>query len=271
MPPNKLTAALSIALLLVGCNLPAARPHKVSPVQAAPPAAPATLAPGPGTAPQRAVYRIDPARSELRLLVFRAGPMALLGHDHVIVNRALAGWVHLGGGSSAASFRLEIPAAAFAVDEPQARSAEGPEFAEQISEDARQGTRRNMLGDALLDAQNHPLIIVQSVGIEGSEPGLAAIVSITAGGHESKQRIAFMVARSATELDATADFQLRQSLLGLTPFSVMMGALQVQDEFRVKLELVAAPASSEVDPRGVEPGGAGQRRDDDRGPLGSEQ
>jgi hypothetical protein len=34
--------------------------------------------------------------------------------------------------------------------------------------------------------------------------------------------------------------KLRQSALGLKPFSIMLGALQVQDEFTVKFTLVAA-------------------------------
>jgi hypothetical protein len=87
-------------------------------------------------------------------------------------------------------------------------------------------------------------------GIEGrrERPALAATVSIVVAGHESRQRIPFVLARSATQLIATADFRLRQSSLGLTPYSIMMGALQVQDEFRVKLRLVASLSTGEVDP-----------------------
>ena len=43
----------------------------------------------------------------------------------------------------------------------------------------------------------------------------------------------------ATTLSVTADFPLRQSDLGLQPFSAMLGALQVADEMRVSLRLVA--------------------------------
>lgn len=238
MPPNKWTAPIALALLLVGCRVP--------PVQHAPPGPAAPTAPTPPRG--AAVYRIDPARSELRVLAFRAGPMARLGHNHVISSRQLAGSVNLSGGSNAASFRLEIPADSLTVDDWQDRSTEGADFAEPVSEDAKQGTRHNMLGSALLDAEQHPLIIVQSIGTEGSEPALAATVSIAVAGHESQQRIPFVLARSATRLDATADFRLRQSSLGLTPFSIMLGALQVQDEMQVKIKVVAIPASSEVDP-----------------------
>jgi hypothetical protein len=72
--------------------------------------------------------------------------------------------------------------------------------------------------------------------------------------------------RTATQLTARADFGLAQSSLGLTPISVMMGALRVQDEIRVKIELVASSRSG-----GIESGGIGKRRDDDWGPLGSDE
>jgi hypothetical protein len=37
-------------------------------------------------------------------------------------------------------------------------------------------------------------------------------------------------------------FELRQTALGLTPFSLMLGALQVQDAMRIKFEIVAVPS-----------------------------
>lgn len=262
MPSNKLSAVFSIALILLGCASPPGRPLK-------PPSG--TAAPSAGAAPHGGAYRFDADQSELRVLVFRAGPMALLGHDHVIVNRALAGWVDQSAEPGSVRFHLEVPVAAFAVDEPSARLAEGADFAGEISDDARQSTRQNMLGPALLDAAAFPRIVVESNGVESNGVEGAATLSIAVGGHESKQRVPFVLARSAARLILSADFRLLQSSLGLKPFSVMMGALQVQDEFRVKLKLVATLASGKIDARGIERGGAGQGRDDDRGPFGREQ
>jgi hypothetical protein len=36
--------------------------------------------------------------------------------------------------------------------------------------------------------------------------------------------------------------ELRQTALGLTPYSLMLGALQVQDAMTVKFSIVAAPS-----------------------------
>jgi hypothetical protein len=42
-------------------------------------------------------------------------------------------------------------------------------------------------------------------------------------------------------LSATGSLELRQSNLGLTPYSLMMGALQVQDAMTIKFKIVATP------------------------------
>jgi hypothetical protein len=40
-------------------------------------------------------------------------------------------------------------------------------------------------------------------------------------------------------LSATGSLELRQTALGLTPFSLMLGALQVQDQMRLKFRIIA--------------------------------
>src|SRR5579872_3800876 len=113
-------AAVAVMLILTSCAAP--HPH--------PPAAPAAAAteqilaalPAPGN------YEIDAENSELRLLVYRAGPLARLGHNHVMVNRSLVGRVRIGDSISSSSFELSMPSDKFIVDETQSRSEEGDDF-----------------------------------------------------------------------------------------------------------------------------------------------
>lgn len=192
------------------------------------------------------VLGIDAARSELRILVYRAGPLARFGHDHVIVNRALRGWVARsaghGGGPSAAgvwSVYLEIPAAEFAVDAAEARSQEGADFTEDVPEEAKQGTRQHLLGEGVLDADREPLITVRGVGTGDGDLPSAARLTLRVAGHESVATVPLVAARTADGVTASAEFTLRQTALGLTPFSVMRGALQVRDDIRVKIRIFA--------------------------------
>jgi len=241
---NPTVAVLGVLLMLVaGC--------RVSPPQPGANAAPAALsaeAPVEGASDSwsrppagAALYDIDAARSLLRLLVYRGGAMAAVGHNHVIQNRALSGWVDPVVGDAQAGFFLQIPVADFSVDEGAARAEQGPDFADEVSAEAKAGTRHNMLSAALLDAAVYPNIAIRGSQLIGTGTTYQATVQIAIAGHISTQKISFDVTRSADVLTATAEFPLRQTSLGLTPFSVMMGALRVEDEIRVKLTLVAVP------------------------------
>ena len=216
--------------LLAGCG--ASAPHEE--------AAHATHTPAADEAPAgEGIYRIDPAQSELRLLVYRAGPMARLGHNHVIVNRAMQGWVRFAGDPTAASFDLGIPVAEFVVDDEAARGEEGADFSVPVPEEARAGTRHNMLSASLLDGDDFPRIRLRSVTLSGTPPGMSAKMVLQIAGHDSQLEVPFTLAASPGRITASGDVVLRQTAMGLVPFSVMLGALQVQDEVTVKFKLVA--------------------------------
>jgi hypothetical protein len=221
----KISGVTCLGLLLIGCGVPAPR-------QAAPP-------PPSPRAVQGIRYHIDPAQSELRILVYRAGIMASLGHNHVILNRALSGWVTVGSSPSAAAFALTVPAADFVVDDPEARHQEGADFSEAVPDDAKSGTSRNMLGPAVLDAADHPAVTVRSLTIEETDAGLEATVAIQAAGHESQLAVPFTLDRSSGRLTATGALTVRQTALGLTPLSIFLGALRVEDALGLKFKLVA--------------------------------
>jgi polyisoprenoid-binding protein YceI len=224
----KLYGVAGLGLLLCACG--AQKPREVRP---APPAAQAAQA-GSG-----AHYRIDPAQSELTVLVYRGGIMASLGHNHVIVNRALSGWVTVAGPPSAAAFALTVPVADFVVDDAEARSAEGADFSETVPADAKAATAHNMLGAAVLDAADHPAITVQSLAVAQTRGGLEASVAIEAAGHPSRLTVPFTLDRSSGRLRASGALTVRQSELGLTPLSIFLGALRVEDAIGLKFKLVA--------------------------------
>jgi YceI-like domain len=194
------------------------------------------------------IYRVDETESELRILVYRAGPLARLGHNHVVVNRRLRGAVNLAGAAGAAAapaFWLSVPSAAFDVDDAQVRAEEGADFAAAVPDDAKSGTLQNMLSAAVLDAAEFPAITVRSVAVASPQGAEAAtrtmVASVTLGvaGHESTIDLPFTLQMESGRLSATGTFELRQSALGLTPYSLMLGALQVQDQMTVKFKIVA--------------------------------
>lgn len=231
----------SVTLAACGASEPRLRPPPAGAVDASPPT-------GLHSSGAGKPYRINSSQSELRLLVYRAGPMAGLGHNHVIVNRTLSGWINVVQPVTLSSFSVEVPSANFSVDETQLRFEEGADFAEPVPDDARAGTLHNMLSDAVLGAARFPSIRLESVSLESEAAApaanavsttLSAKVSVTVAGHVSTLSVPFVLESSGGQLSATGTAIVHQSQLGLKPFSIMLGALQVRDDLVVRFKVVA--------------------------------
>ncbi len=211
------------------------------------PGAPEPVPPGPGVVPDfpavggpaksDALYRLDPGASELRLLVYRGGPLARFGHDHVIHHVAMAGMIRVPPAWTGARADIVIPVAEFIVDERVRRAEAG--FDTQPTDADIAGTRSNMLGPHVLDANRFPFVRIRVEGVSGELPHVEAMLAIIVGATTARKAVSAEVALSACELRVSAAFSLRQSELGLTPFSVLGGALQVAEQFDVSMHMRA--------------------------------
>ncbi|MFE8197185.1 hypothetical protein RKT50_24475, partial [Salmonella enterica subsp. enterica serovar 1,4,[5],12:i:-] len=88
--------------------------------------------------------------------------LARLGHNHVISSTDLQGRIWLGRTLGSSGFDIRVPVETLIVDDNQARLAEGPDFPLNLSEDAKQGTKANMLRETLLDGARYPEVHIQS-------------------------------------------------------------------------------------------------------------
>ena len=163
---------------------------------------------------------------ELRVLVFRGGTAARLGHNHVLragdlrVDWPVAGPV--------LRFRLD----ALAIDPPALRARLGEAFASAVDDEARAGTRANLL--RALEAAAHPEVVVRTLQLLGEGTRRAVEAEITLHGVTRRQ---WFVA----EVDgqrARGEVVIRQSDFGIQPFTVLGGLLAVQDALVVQFELV---------------------------------
>jgi polyisoprenoid-binding protein YceI len=183
-------------------------------------------------------YIIDSQASELRLLVYRDGPMARFGHNHVITGR-LRGELTAPDSAAASGFWIELPLGSLEVDAPAARTEEGAEFSALVSDQARKGTRDNMLGAEVLDAEHFPLIRIESDTLIGPRWNPSVAARITVRGTTSALKFPAAVFEQPGSLTVVASFQVLQSTLGLKPFSVLGGAIKVDDRIDVRVRLVA--------------------------------
>jgi polyisoprenoid-binding protein YceI len=189
-------------------------------------------------------YDVLAQESLLTILVYRGGTLASAGHNHVIASHDLGGTVYVPADPLRASFELHLPVATLTVDEAALRAQQASaDFPPDVSEGARAGTRHNMLGAALLDAEHSPEIVLRALRMEKTaDAGMLARVQCMVRGEVRTFAVAVRYERSDDELIVSGALALRQTDLGLTPFSAMLGALQVQDEMRVSFRIVARAA-----------------------------
>lgn len=184
-------------------------------------------------------YRVVAAGSEIRALVYRDGPMFRLGHNHVLSSRDLTGDVLIGRPGEPPQFSLVVPAASFSIDDAVLRAEEGEEFPGGVAADAIAGTRRNLLGAALLDAANFPDIRLTGGKVTGQSPDYTVTVVVAMKGRSHELQVPVQVGQDTDELRVTGEFTATHEQLGLTPFSVMGGLLSVRDEIRLRFRIVA--------------------------------
>ncbi len=214
-----------LLLLLAGCVAVAPPPPAVTPVD--------TGASWYQTQAQagRKVLQIDAAQSLITITVRRGGALARLGHDHVVASRTLAGFVAPDAGRADFHFRLDQ----MSVDEPALRTAAGLDT--QPSAEAIEGTRTNML-TRVLDADNFPVVMlhVERIGTADS-----VRLTVTLHGVARSFDVPTQITLDNGTLTASGELRLLQTDFGITPMSVMGGAMTVQDPMELKFRIVATP------------------------------
>jgi polyisoprenoid-binding protein YceI len=203
---------------------------------------------GSSQAPRHEGRPFDVASREslLTILAFRGGTLAKVGHNHVIASHDVTGTFYVPDDLSHSTFELHIPVAQLAIDEPELRAKEGPDFPTDVPDSAKEGTRRNMLSEALLNGTQYPDITLVSQHIDAAAGGsqIRADVQVSVRGQTHTVSVPVVYSLMNGELTASGELPLKQSDLGLTPFSALLGALAVQDEMRVRFHFVARAATT---------------------------
>jgi polyisoprenoid-binding protein YceI len=184
-------------------------------------------------------YQIDPAASTLHILVYRGGTLARLGHNHVVSSRNVGGNIWRGAALESSGFDITVPVNDLIVDDGIARAAEGDDFATTVSDDAKAGTKANMLRESVLDGARFPVIHIRAISLHGeaNAPTVVAALRIK----DQIRNITLPVTLDSTDsgMRVKGEFDIQQTNFGITPLSVALGALQVQDTLRIKFELIA--------------------------------
>lgn len=192
--------------------------------------------------PEGRRYVVLGRQSELHVIAYPAGALARLGHPHVIGGAVIDGEVILTERFHDSRLRLSIEVAALELDRPEWRAEEG--FEPEMPESAIEDTRNNMLSTDQLDAESHPHILIESLGLTGPrwQPDIEA--RITLAGASRELTVPVVLRLNDHELEAAGRFMIRQSDFGIEPFSAAGGRLQVADEILIRFRVVAMASDS---------------------------
>ena len=207
--------------LMVSCAMP---PRQ----EAVPPAMPPqTSVAGPAGA-----LRVDPHRSLVTLQVHRGGPLARLGHDHIVASHDVTGFVAMKSGYA----ELTVPLDRLTVDEPTLRAEAG--WDPEVDAEAVAGTRRNMRVK-VLEADMFPVAQIRVTRPDPAAPLLEVAITLHGVTH-GEVMYAAIAALTDGGVSVAGHMTLHQSDFGITPLTVMGGALQVQDAVEVYFRIVAS-------------------------------
>lgn len=183
------------------------------------------------------VYRIDSAQSVVVMRVYRGGALARFGHDHVVASRDVEGFVLRAASVNEQRADVYAPLAALTVDEPALRAQAG--FDTQPTAQDIEGTKRNML-DKVFEADRFPFVSLRLTDVNGEPPALMTNAMITL--HGQTVTIPLIVALDAPSTDrlyARGRLSVKQTDFGLVPYSLLGGALRVEDRVDIEFELAA--------------------------------
>jgi len=218
-----------LALMFAGCAPLVREPAR------APAAGPAQFAEGyyrEAAAQGKPVYRVDAERSLVAIEVRRAGSLARLGHDHVIASHEVAGYVAPQQGRA----DLYVELARLAVDEAALRAEAG--FETQPSASDIEGTRANML-DKVLESSRFAYAEIALRGVDAGQRSATLAVTLTLHGATRTLQVPAQVEIDADQMSVTGHFSFEQTDFGITPYSLLGGAIAVRNAVDLRFRIVA--------------------------------
>lgn len=174
------------------------------------------------------ILRVDSAKSLVVFAVRRDGPFAKLGHDHVVASHDVKGFVAPDENKADLLVRMDQ----LVVDEAPLRAEAG--FDTQPTADDIAGTRRNMLLH-VLEAERYPY---STIHIERKNAGTLN-VAITLHGTTKNFDVPAKIETTADGMIVSGNMHFKQTDFGITPYSILNGAIRVADGLDMRFRIVA--------------------------------
>src|SRR6267378_3842352 len=178
------------------------------------------------------VFRVDPRESLVVIEVRRFGSLARLGHDHVVASHEVGGYVAPDEGRADLYVALER----LAVDEAALRVE--ARFDTQPAQSDIAGTRANML-DKVLEAEKFPFALIRVRGAGAIRGDVTLSVALTLHGSTRTLQAPARIENDADRISVTGRLSFDQTDFGITPYSLLGGAIAVQNRVDLRFRIIA--------------------------------
>ena len=229
--------------MLAGCAPPVRKP---APAPAGPPADFPEGYYREALAQGKPVLRVDPAESLVVIEVRRSGSLARLGHDHVVASHEVGGYVAPDEGRADLFVALER----LAVDEAALRAEAG--FDTQPTESDVEGTRAHML-EKVLETDKFPFALIRVSGAGTGQGEVTLSVAITLHGNTRTLQVPARIDADAGGMSVTGRLSFEQTDFGITPYSLLGGAIAVKNAVELRFRIRARLAGAGNETRGAIP------------------
>ena len=176
-------------------------------------------------------WALDPAESWLRVWTHKGGLLARAAHDLCLESRGLR--VELTRQASSVSLVAVVPVGSLRV---LGQVLAGGRV-EPLKPSDHAEIEDNLRGPRVLDAARHPEVRWEGTGALGAGAEARCEGRLTVRGATLALPVRAALREEAGGVRAQGQVELRQTLLGITPFSALLGALKVQDEVQVSWSL----------------------------------
>lgn len=190
---------------------------------------------------QATTYELNPGQSEIVIRVYRGGAFKALGHNHIVSTHDVTGAINWDKKNiQKTDFKLLIPLESFRVDDPELRKQAGKAFSKDVDDSARNGTRKNMLGEKVLDVSRFPKINVRSNSIKQNNTSeLDVAIELRIHGINRIVTVPVVFEQNAESIRVKGKFSLLQSDYGIKPLRAAFGSIVVKDRVDIRFLLVA--------------------------------
>ena len=188
-------------------------------------------------------YSIDSDNSSLRVYVGRAGPLARMGHNHVVHTNGLIGEINLASDPVNSTATFAFPVSSFFVDDQSERdravSEEREGFDTQPGRRQIEGTRENMMSESVLNGAAHTTIAARITTESVTDNEWNFAIGLDLVGSTVNLELPAQVEVNGSALSVNASFSLNHEDLGLSVFTALGGSLRVAEQLDFELHIEA--------------------------------